>query len=196
MNMNKHTHEQLAELKEFQVKETRILAGLTRTLELVALKPIIENLNLSWSGAYGKIKRDPKLNQLFVLATHQGVDGKKYEMVCLPIGVFQDWLWGLQVTDKMNVDLWYQYKKDLVMTLLLMLKSTLEEIQSSQAEKDFLKETAALSVKYIKEQEELSKMETETKEKKRLVTELRNEILERQLNHSQLSLFNQADVIQ
>lgn len=186
-------HEQLNELKEFQIQQTAIYAGLVRTREMIAIRPIVENLNLNWSGAYERIKRDPKLCELFVPAAAVSADGKTREMLCLPIDAFQNWLWGLQVTEKMNVSLWERYKKDLVMTVLMMLKMSLEEIQASKAEKDFLRDTAALSVKYIKEQEELSKMEFETKQKRGLVTELRNEILERQLNHSQLSLFNQAE---
>lgn len=186
---------QLNELQEFKIQETSILAGLVHSRELVAIKPIAENLNLDWSSTRQRLERDHKLGQLSVLAPSISADGKKRDMLCLPVGACQDWLWGLQITDKMNVALWEQYKKDLVMTVMMMLKISLEEIQSSQVEKEFLKETAALSVRYIKEQEELNKMESDTKEKKRLVNELRNEILERQLNHSQLTLFKEAESI-
>src|SRR5690606_24512117 len=104
-------HEQLEVLKKFEFSETVVLAGNVRMLDVIALKPIVLNLGLSWSGAYEKLKRDPKYSQLFVMAKQVADDGKTYDMVCMSPVNFQDWLWSLSITPKMNTDLWELYKK-------------------------------------------------------------------------------------
>jgi len=55
----------------------------------VAVKPIIENLGLSWSKQRRKLLADPVLSQVVAqkATTSQGKDGKSYrvEMLCLPV---------------------------------------------------------------------------------------------------------------
>lgn len=121
---------QLNVLKEYQFEQTPVVAGNVHTAELIALKPIIENLGLNWSGAHQKINRDENLLQLCVSAKVTAGDGKQREMLCLKPSDFQNWLYDLNSqSDKFNIALWEQYKKGLVIYLLEMLKVSLDEVK-------------------------------------------------------------------
>lgn len=128
-NQEENHSEQLTSLEEFSYAETAVLAGISRTLEVIALKPVCENLGISWSWQFEQLKKDDQLSKLFGKEKVVSRDGKSYEMICLPFNVFQDWLWNLNPTDKMNTQLWEEYKKGLVVYLLQMLKVSLDEVQ-------------------------------------------------------------------
>jgi len=123
---------QLNELQKFRYAKTDVLAGLVTTGEAIALKPVIENLGLDWSSQLKRIKRDPVLNKLWSYVKTKSSDGKSYDMVCFSPMVFQDWIYGINVSDNLNVALWEEYKKGLVVYLLMMLKMSLDKIEDLQ----------------------------------------------------------------
>ena len=65
MEFNEINSEQLDSLREYNYAETPILAGFLRTHEVVALKPVCENLGISWSWQFEQLKSDKKYSQLF-----------------------------------------------------------------------------------------------------------------------------------
>jgi hypothetical protein len=137
--MEQIPHTQLNSLKEFEFAKTAVMAGITHTGEMVALRPCVENLGLNWSGQLQAIRRNSFLDQLCVSVKAYGTDGKKYDMICLPPGAFQEWLWSLSPkSENFNTELWEEYKKGLVIHLLMMLKVTLEEVSRLRdMERDF-----------------------------------------------------------
>lgn len=145
MENQEKSRPQLNQLQEFSYEKTAILAGIMTTGEAIALKPVVENLGLDWSSQLKKIKRDHKLNQLW--SSHKVVssDGNSYEMVCASPANFQEWLWSLNVSENVNVELLETYKKGLVVYLLSMLKMSLDKIQEIQKENSVLKEIKALT---------------------------------------------------
>jgi hypothetical protein len=145
LKMIKKSRPQLNQLQEFSYEKTAILAGIMTTGEAIALKPVVENLGLDWSSQLKKIKRDHKLNQLW--SSHKVVssDGNSYEMVCASPANFQEWLWSLNVSENVNVELLETYKKGLVVYLLSMLKMSLDKIQEIQDENHILKQIKELS---------------------------------------------------
>ncbi|MEX2592931.1 MAG: phage antirepressor N-terminal domain-containing protein [Anditalea sp.] len=131
--ISNNEHTQLGVLQNFEFDKTPVMAGIVHTGEAIALRPCVENLGLNWSGQLQAIKRNEDLNQLCVSVKAVGSDGKKYEMICLPPGSFQNWLWELNPkSENFNSVLWESYKKGLVMHLLLMLKMSMDEIQRTQ----------------------------------------------------------------
>ncbi len=120
---------QLNYLQEYQYEKTAVLAGKMTTGEAIALKPVIENLGLDWSSQLKKIKRDENLSQLWSYHKMISKDGKSYDMVCLPPMFFQEWLWQLNASGNLNIELWNAYKKGLVVYLMDMLKVSLDEVK-------------------------------------------------------------------
>ena len=51
----------------------------------VAMKPICENIGLAWEPQVLRIKRDEVLSQGMIVMIMVAEDGKKREMICLPI---------------------------------------------------------------------------------------------------------------
>lgn len=136
---NEKTSPQLGILKEYEFLKTPLMAGINSTGEMIALRPCVENLGLDWSGQLQVIKKHHELNQLWSLVKAIGSDGKSYDMVCFPPKTFQDWLWALNPkSENFNVELWEEYKKGLVVYLLMMLKMSLDEIERMrEREKEF-----------------------------------------------------------
>lgn len=60
--------------------------------QYVAMKPIAEAIGLDWDCQKRNIANDPVLNSVKVVTTSTGTDGKKYEMICLPLGYLNGWL--------------------------------------------------------------------------------------------------------
>lgn len=130
MKENQNQHTQLNVLKEYEFDKTPVIAGNVHTVELIAIRPIIENLGLNWSGAHQRINRNEKLAQLCVSAKVTAADGKQRDMLCLKPFDFQNWLYELNSeSDKFNTVLWENYKKGLVIYLLEMLKISLDEVK-------------------------------------------------------------------
>lgn len=136
--MEEITRPQLNVLQEFSFEKTTVMAGNMTTGEAIALKPVIENLGLDWSSQLKRIKRDDELNQLWSYHKMVSTDGKSYDMVCMPPVHFQNWLWSLNKSENLNLELWEDYKRGLVVNLMLMLKISLDEIQRLRAiEQDY-----------------------------------------------------------
>ena len=158
------------------------MAGNVHIHELIALKPICENLGLNWSGAHQKINRDPKLSQLCVPARMISEDGKNREMLCMKPSDFQDWLYNLTPTENVNLELLAEYKKGLVMYLLMMLKISLDEINRLhhiEREHGILK---SMVTNYINSNEQGKDYTKLAKGKFKESAELQKEILERMKN--------------
>lgn len=114
-------------LNEFNVSNTAVLAGSLATVEAIAIKPICENLNLDYSWQYRRLQDDASLSQLLLNSKAKAGDGKMREMVCLPPEALQQWLWAINRTEKMNVELWDEYRKNLVWKLTAMLRVAMDE---------------------------------------------------------------------
>jgi hypothetical protein len=67
----------------------------------VAIRPICDALKLDWSAQRQRIKRDAILNEGVVMITTVAEDGKKRQMVCLPLDYFNGWFFGV---DESRVD--------------------------------------------------------------------------------------------
>src|SRR5690606_7476011 len=127
---NQNTSPRLELLQKFEFQKTPVMAGICPTGEMIALRPCVENLGLDWSGQLKVIKSSEAFGQLWTSVKAISQDGKTRDMVCLPPHAFQDWLWALNPkSDSFNVELWEQYKKGLVVHLLMMLKISLDEIK-------------------------------------------------------------------
>ena len=137
--MEENTRPQLNYLQEFEFEKTPVFAGMMTTGEAIALKPVVENLGLDWSSQRKRIERDEILSQLWSSLKVVSADGKLREMKCFPPSVFQDWLWNLNQSKNLNFELWENYKRGLVVHLLLMLKISLDEIKRlSEIESDYI----------------------------------------------------------
>lgn len=126
----KKSSTQLELLENFEFAKTPVMAGIVHTREMVALRPCVENLGLNWSGQLQVIKGNSKIDQLCGYVKAVSGDGKTREMICLPPVAFQNWLWSLNPkSENFNTELWEEYKKGLVVHLMLMLKISLDEIK-------------------------------------------------------------------
>lgn len=171
------THTQLNSLQEFEFSKTPVMAGNTHTGEMIALRPCVENLGLNWSGQLQAIKRNERLGQLCASVKAHGADGKKYEMVCLPPAAFQDWLWSLSTnSENFKVDLWEEYKKGLVMYLLMMLKISLDELQKSQVMTSSFRELRILNEEKKEKERKLGENQAEARSIKADITRIQREI--------------------
>lgn len=184
------THTQLNSLQEFEFSKTPVMAGNTHTGEMIALRPCVENLGLNWSGQLQVIRRNPKLDQLCVSVKAIGSDGKKYEMICLPPASFQDWLWSLAPnSDNFNTLLWEEYKKGLVMYLLMMLKMSLDELEKNQAMTNSFRELRRLNSEKKELERRLGENMDEAKKLRSDITKAQREIDEiLSRNPNQLSI--------
>ncbi len=63
----------------------------------VAMKPICENIGLQWEAQYKRIQRNHILKQAMSMMDIVAQDGKNREMVTLPIGYLNGWLFGIDV---------------------------------------------------------------------------------------------------
>lgn len=128
MKNQTNTRPQLNSLQKFEFAKTSVMAGLMTTGEAIALKPVVENLGLDWSSQLKRVKRNYNDDQLWSSKV-QSKDGKSYDMICMSPTIFQDWLWSLNTSDNLNIELWEIYKKGLVVQLLIMLRISLDEIK-------------------------------------------------------------------
>lgn len=187
---NEHT--QLGVLQNFEFAKTPVMAGIVHTGEAIALRPCVENLGLNWSGQLQVIKRNDELNELCVSVKALGSDGKKYDMVCLPPGAFQNWLWELNPkSDNFRVELWESYKKGLVMHLLLMLKISMEEIQRTRTITDSFANLRSLNSEIKEIDRRLGENQDEARKLKSDKTKIQREIddiLSKNINQLSLSI--------
>lgn len=80
----------------------------------VAMKPICENIGLDWEAQRQRIMRDEVLNSTAFMTKVVAEDGKKREMLCLPIQYLNGWLFGVDVSRvKVEIkDKLIMYKKE------------------------------------------------------------------------------------
>ena len=64
-------------------------------IHYAAVKPIAENIGLTWDSQFRRIKRDDVLSSVVAMMAITGNDGKTYEMMCLPIEYLNGWLFGI-----------------------------------------------------------------------------------------------------
>ena len=72
--------------------QDKILAFTENGKRFVAVKPICEAFQIDWSSQHKKLKRDSIFNSVMVIMTTTGSDGKRYEMISLPLETFPMWL--------------------------------------------------------------------------------------------------------
>ena len=172
---NQKQHTQFNILHEFEFAKTAVMAAMMHTGEMIAIRPCVENMGLNWSGQLQAIKRNEKLDQLCVSVKAVALDGKSREMVCLPPAVFQDWLWNLNPkSDNFNVDLWEQYKKGLVVHLLIMLKISLDEVKRLRKQEEryrILLDDVRIMFHTTEKKEEVSAQARELGKEEKLIKE-------------------------
>lgn len=174
----KKNYVQLNSLQEFEFQETRVMAGNVRAGQMIALKPCVENLGLSWNGAFEKIKRDSELSQLYVLEKAYGSDGKSYEMACMNPMDFNKWMNHLDPSKykKFNVELWIEYKDGLVPYLLMMLSKALNHIKESEPQRAHAEELRSLNNEWIKAKDTANRLASEKTEANKIVKQLEGKI--------------------
>ena len=63
----------------------------------VAMKPICENIGLQWEAQQKRIQRNPVLERSMSMMDMVAEDGKRREMICLPLTKLNGWLFGVDV---------------------------------------------------------------------------------------------------
>ena len=66
-------------------------------IHYTAMKPICENIGLTWEPQLARIKRDDVLSSTMIVMIIVAEDGKKREMICLPIEYLNGWLFGIDI---------------------------------------------------------------------------------------------------
>lgn len=59
----------------------------------VAMKPVVENMGLTWHGQHAKLTE--KFGPVILVTRTTGGDGKQYEMTCLPLRKLPAWLYSI-----------------------------------------------------------------------------------------------------
>ncbi len=59
----------------------------------VPMRPIVEQMGLDWRSQHRKINE--RFNSVMVIMTTTGSDGKRYEMVCMPLRKLPAWLYSI-----------------------------------------------------------------------------------------------------
>lgn len=182
--------QQLNNLQSFEFAKTPVLAGINTIGEVVALKPIVENLGLNWPAQQRVIKNDPKLNQLLLSHPCIGADGRSREMLCMTHNSFNDWLWNLSPkSENFKVELWESYKKGLVIFLLGMLKVSLDELQKGSFSNTAFHQLRELNAEKKQVDKELLIIKEKEKQARSRIADLQKQIDEiLESNPNQLKL--------
>lgn len=125
------------ELVSYNYSNKPVLAGILATHEVIALKPLCENLRIEYTWQYRRILNDPTLSQL-LLKDKIVTNGKTREMVCFGFAGLQEWLWSIKPTPTMDIELWNSYRKGLVMFLIQALGLSLKRLIDIQNQLDML----------------------------------------------------------
>lgn len=83
-------HQPSQELVPF--KDQQILTFSSDGEFFVAVKPLCDTFQISWQSQNRKLRNDAIFNTVISFMVTTGADGKRYEMVCLPLEVFPMWL--------------------------------------------------------------------------------------------------------
>ena len=164
MNLQK-TSPQFGILGEYEYQKTAVLAANSPLGEMIAIRPICENLGIDRKWQQDKIKNDPTLGPTGGMVKSVSSDGKLRDMYCLPPVSIQHWLWTLTATENINVGLWEEYKKGLVLHLLTMLKISMDEINRLRNVETRYNRLKAEFFEYVQETEEGKDLNKRAKEK-------------------------------
>lgn len=74
------------------INEINIVASQEENQVYVPIKPICEALGIDYPTQFTKLKNDEDLAPVVGLSPTTGADGKRYEMVCLPLEYIFGWL--------------------------------------------------------------------------------------------------------
>ena len=88
--------EQTMELVTFAGR--RLMAVKESATVYVALKPICEALGIDWDGHRKMVIKDDVLGTVAVAMTATGADGKRYQMLCLPLDYLNGWLFRIKAS--------------------------------------------------------------------------------------------------
>jgi hypothetical protein len=153
-------------LEEHEVSNSLVFAGSFPTGEMVAVKTLSENLQIDHTWQFDSIKKDDKLSQLLVSYPAKAGDGKTREMLCLPVSAVNEWLWKIKPTEKCNVALLEEYKKNLVVQLLQMLRFSLNEVVALRERIEFYERRSgnitARTMSYMHKVEEAGRLKVES----------------------------------
>lgn len=64
----------------------------------VAMRSIVENIGLDWSSQHKRILRNEILNSSMVMMTTEQISGVQRELLCLPLGMLNGWLLGVEIS--------------------------------------------------------------------------------------------------
>lgn len=73
-------------------EDTVVLVG-QNDAPYVAMKPVVENMGLYWTGQHAKLVE--KFASVIQIICTTGADGKQYEMICLPLRKLPAWLYSI-----------------------------------------------------------------------------------------------------
>ncbi len=80
------------EVREVLFYGDPLLVALVDGVPYVAIRPIVEVLGIEWAPQYQRIQRDEILNEERRLVVMTGADGRRREMVALPLEFLPGWL--------------------------------------------------------------------------------------------------------
>ncbi len=83
------------EVREVNFYGDILLVGLVDGIAYVALRPIIDFLGVDWAPQYQRLQRDDILDEERRLVIMTSADGRRREMVCLPLEFLPGWLFGI-----------------------------------------------------------------------------------------------------
>jgi hypothetical protein len=153
-------------LAEHEVSNSLVFAGSFPPGEMVAIRTLCENLGLDRSWQVETLKKDERLGQLVGDFPAKGKDGKMYEMLCLPLAAVNEWLWKIRPTEKCNVALLDEYKKNLVCQLMEMLRFSLNEVVALREEIEFYERRSGnittRTMSYMHKVEEAGRLKVES----------------------------------
>lgn len=162
--------------------------------KLVPIKPICEALGIDEDAQRRKLNEDDFLNSVTVLSLATGSDGKRYEMVCLPLEFIFGWLFTI---NPKNVK---EEAREAVSKYRIECYRALYKHFSSQAE--FLSEKQALleqQLEYVEMvKSEFSSAKSRLAEAQKKLSEVRSLTLEDwEENNRQLKIeFNSKDSVE
>ncbi|MBN6711431.1 phage antirepressor N-terminal domain-containing protein [Haemophilus haemoglobinophilus] len=105
---------QSTQLSTIQFHNQTLITFEQDNVQYVAMRPLCENIGLQWESQYNRIKRDEVLSSTMIIMITVAEDGKKREMICLPIEYLNGWLFGIDIKRvKPEIrDLLITYKKE------------------------------------------------------------------------------------
>lgn len=123
--------------------------------QYVAMKPIVQGLNLDWDTQFRNIKNDPVLNSTVVVMTMVAEDGKQREMLCLPVEYLNGWLFRIpasRYTGKKRETI-IRYQKECYQVLYDYFHNggTVNQNANNEQVADLLKSVAVMTATAISE---------------------------------------------